>query len=130
MRLTLRTLLLSFGSLLLGLGCLLLRGRSPELPAAQHQQTRRQTRQRPAAAAAFSVEHFDRKKPSNLDLDWRKLSWRIRSSRSSSLKLLVLMRHGQALHNLGPIKFGWDRWLAKEALTYEVRGCGHVFVEP
>jgi broad specificity phosphatase PhoE len=64
------------------------------------------------AAEFFDVEHFNASLPSNLDLPWRQLSWQIRKSPRS--KLLVLMRHGQAEHNLGPSKFGRSRWFAVE----------------
>eukprot|EP00937_MAST-01D_sp_MAST-1D-sp2_P003124 g3124.t1 len=66
-----------------------------------------------APQSSFAVEHFDAARPANLELDWAALSRKLAASPSA--KLLLVVRHGQATHNLGPAKYGWSRWMEVEA---------------
>ena len=60
----------------------------------------------------FIVEFFNSRHPARLTLPPSAYAM---AEREPNSKLLLLMRHGQAVHNLGPAKYGWERWMAVEA---------------
>ena len=62
----------------------------------------------------FRVDYFNSDQPSNMKVDWPSMLNGINPARS---KVLLLVRHGQALHNLGPSLYGEKRWLAVEGLS-------------
>eukprot|EP00936_MAST-01D_sp_MAST-1D-sp1_P001423 g1423.t1 len=62
----------------------------------------------------FIVEFFNNRHPSRLALPPSAYGM---AKMDPNTKLLLLMRHGQAVHNLGPAKYGWKRWMAVEART-------------